>query len=120
MCLTTTLFDLGPADAVLDLDENLIVLRPSNTPAERLQAARTLLARNGIRQSVPGVATCLCGDVLFAGPSPCGPRIMGLVAATAAVIAAAVVTLVPQSIGAAVADTPDPATTVTRTAETMP
>lgn len=63
MCLVIAHHDLGPADVLLDLDEGLLVLRPSLTPFEQKRAARRILAESGIVQKAAG-AWCRCGDLL--------------------------------------------------------
>lgn len=69
MCLTVAHHDLGPADALLDRAEHLLVLRPTLTPAQRRRAARGVLAEAGCPQSRVGVVvTCLCGHDLPVDP----------------------------------------------------
>lgn len=110
MCLTITLHDLGPADALLDLEEGLLVLRPSCTPDERLELARCLLTRNGIPQTCRNVAVCSCGEVLMTGPD--ASRVVSLAAAgVAAFLAWLLVAVLPLIFAepAVVEPTPPPA-----------
>jgi hypothetical protein len=66
VCLTVLMGDLGAAHAGLDVQRLVMVLSPRLSIAERVIAARRLLARAGQQQttSVSGEATCLCGVAL--------------------------------------------------------
>ena len=66
MCLTVLVGDLGAAHAGLDVQRLVMVLSPKLDVAERVVAARRMLAGAG-RQQPPGVpleVICLCGLLL--------------------------------------------------------
>lgn len=63
MCLRTTMTDLGPADACLDLAASELVFTTGLTSVQRVALARRLLAGHGQEQPGLGV-TCLCGNSL--------------------------------------------------------
>lgn len=68
MCLTVALADLGPADALMDLGEGLIVLRPTMTTIQRRLAVRRLLHGADIPQVGGLVLRCHCGEPIDTQP----------------------------------------------------
>lgn len=87
MCLTIAHHELGAADVLLDHAEGLLVLRPTLTPGEQVDAARRILDAAGVEQVGQGV-TCRCGEPLNM-PGCDGPTVRRFAARSFAATAAA-------------------------------
>jgi len=60
-CLQVYIADIGPADAAVDVEANLLVLSSRLDASGRIQAAKKALDRVGMEQDDAEAPWCLCG-----------------------------------------------------------